>query len=603
VIASMSTPPACRAPDVMAEMRAATGGDAWNRIAETTAFGHATIFDLRGSARIDNDLGAGRYAQHFDVAGMGSTAEVYDGSTIWAQDISGGVHPYDTPFARARAITNAYLIRHAYFDARTDATFACRETRSDTGKSVIVIRVQPRGGIPADLAIDARTHLLESVSEQLPLDSADGITRFADYRTIDGVVLPFSISRGTEKAPADGYVLSVTRYRVQPHANDLNYAKPSVPDNAKMIGRARSSRVPMLLEGRQLIVFASIDGHAPMPFILDTGGHAILTTQAAKSLGLQGRGAGQSGGSGAGTISTQYTRVASLRIGDAQLLDQSFLVIPYPYSFYERGKKAPLAGILGLEVFERFAVRLDYGNRLITFTPLAAYRHEGSGATVQLRFEDQEDMPVVNAAADGHTGLFGTDTGNAGILILFGDFLKRTGLLDAYVRGVKTIGQGTGGTTAGRKETLQRFTIGGHEMDAVPSNFTQMTSGSFSAHTEAGNLGFSILSRFVPTFDYLDETLYLDPELRATPFGVNRSGLHFEKNAPEGYDVSLVDPGSPAASAGIATGDRIVAINGHDASNYSWADLVAMCGKPAGTKLLLRVQNKKAVRDVSMILR
>jgi hypothetical protein len=212
-------------------------------------------------------------------------------------------------------------------------------------------------------------------------------------------------------------------------------------------------------------------------------------------------------------------------------------------------------------------------------------------------------MPVVNAAADGHTGQFGTDTGNAGILILFGDFLKRTGLLDAYVGGVKTIGQGTGGTNAGRKETLQRFTIGGHEMDAVLTNFTQMTNGSFSSHTEAGNLGFSILSRFIPTFDYADQTLYLDRELRATPFGANRAGLHFEKNAPEAYDVSLVDPGSPAASAGIVSGDRIVAINGHEASNYSWADLVAMCGEPPGTKLLLRIQNKKATRDVSLLLR
>ncbi len=359
----------------------------------------------------------------------------------------------------------------------------------------------------------------------------------------------------------------------------------------------------MLLEGRQLIVFASINGHAPMPFILDTGGHAILTTQAAKSLGLRGRGAGLSGGSGAGTISTQYARVAGVRIGDAELLDQSFLIIPYPYSFYERGKKAPLAGILGLEVFERFAVRIDYGDRTVTFTPLASYRHAGSGASVRLEFEDQEDMPVVNAAADGHAGLFGTDTGNAGVLILFGDFLKRTGLLDEYSGGVKTIGQGTGGSNAGRKETLRTFAIGGRELQSVVSNFTQMTSGSFSSRTEAGNLGFSILSRFIPTFDYANAALYLDPEVRATPFGTNRSGLHFEKNGPEAYDVYLVDPGSPAALAGIVTGDRIVAINGRDASNYSWADLVAMCGQPAGTKLLLRVRNKTTARDVEITLR
>ncbi len=603
MIASMSTPPACRAPEVMAQMRAATGGDAWKGILETTAFGQVTISGLRGSARVDNDLVRGRYARHFDVAGMGSTAEVYDGATTWAQDISGGVHPYDTPFARVRVITSAYLIRHAYFDAGADATYTCTGTRIVEGRSVIVIRVHPQGGIPADLAIDAQTHLLASVSERLPLLSDDGVTRYGDYRTVDGLVLPFSISRGTETLPADGYVLSVTHYRLQPYVSRLNYAKPIAPDNAKMVGHAKFSKVPMLLEGRQLIVFASINGHAPMPFILDTGGHAILTTLAAKSLGLQGRGAGQSGGSGAGRISTQYTHVASVRVGDAELLDQPFLVIPYPYSFYERGKKAPLAGIIGLEAFERFAVRLDYGDRTVTFTPLASYRHDGSGTGVRLRFEDQEDMPVVGAAADGHVGLFGTDTGNAGILILFGEFLKHAGLLDEYVGGVKTIGQGTGGSNSGRKETLRRFTFGGQEMHDVLTNFTQMTSGSFSSYTEAGNMGFSILSRFIPTFDYADEILYLDPELRATPFGANRSGLHFEKNGPEAYDIDVVDPGSAAAASGIVAGDRIVAINGRDASNYSWADLVAIVGEPVGTKLLLRVQHKKSKRDVSLVLR
>ncbi len=217
----------------MTQMRAAIGGDAWNGIAETDASGYVTISGLRGNARIANELHDGRYAQRFDVAGMGSTAEVYDGSTVWAQDISGGVHPYDTPFARARAITSAYLIRHAYFDAGTGATFACLGTRSEGGKSVIVIRVRPRGGIPADLAVDAQTHLLASVTEQLPLDSADGVIRFADYRSLDGVVLPFSISRGTEKEPADGYAVNVTRYAVRPRADDLNYVKPSVPDTCE----------------------------------------------------------------------------------------------------------------------------------------------------------------------------------------------------------------------------------------------------------------------------------------------------------------------------------------------------------------------------------
>ena len=593
--------PSCSAGNVLAAVRSATGGSAWNVVAQTTARGAAAIAGLRGTGQLEVDVAHGRYAQSFDIAVIGRSAEIYDGETVWARDISGGVHPYDTPFARARAITSAYLSRRGYLDPRADAAIACLGSSVEAGRPVTLIRVQPRGGIPAQLAIDTQTHLLASISERLPLPGDDSVTRFADYRTVGQLVLPFSISLGTQTDPTDGYVLDVRRYTVLPRAREVDFARPTASDDARMVGGAKATTVPMRLEGRQLLVWASIDGHTPMPFILDTGGHAILTTLAAKSLGLSAQGAGESGGSGAGTIATHYTRVRSVRVGEAELLDQPFLVIPYPYAFYERGKRTPLAGILGLEIFERFAVRIDYGDRRVTLTPLSAFRHTGSGTGVQLMFEDQEDMPVVYAAADGHSGLFGTDTGNAGVLILFGDFLDRTGLSNRYSRGLKITGQGTGGSNTGRIDTLRSFTLGGHRLPNVITEFTHMASGSFSSSTEAGNFGLSILSRFAPTFDYANDTLYLDPEIRPTPLGRNRFGIAFAKNRPDAFDVLLVKPGSAAAAAGIVAGDRIVRVNGKDASNYSAADLYDLVTAPPGTRLWLRIERAGSSRDVMLI--
>ncbi len=595
--------PVCDARDVLAAMRSATGGDAWRGVAETSADGQATIAGLRGSGRIDADRVHGRYAQFFDIAVMGRSAEVYDGRTIWTRDISGGVHPYDTPFARERAVTSSYLTRRAYLDPRTDATVTCPGTQTEAGRELTVIGVQPRGGIPAQLAIDEQTHLLASISERFPLPGDDSVTRFADYRTVGELVLPFSISLGTKTSPADGYALVVRRYAVLPRERDVDFVRPSAANDVRMIGTATSTTVPLRLEERQLLIWASIDGHAPLPFILDTGGHAILTTLAAKSLGLAAQGTGESGGSGSGTIATHYTRVRIVRIGDAELLDQPFLVIPYPYSFYERGKRTPLAGILGLEVFERFAVRIDYGDRLVTLTPLSAFHHGKPGTAVPLMFDDQEDMPVVRAAADGHPGLFGTDTGNAGVLILFGDFLDRTGLSARYSGGLKTTGQGTGGSNTGQIQTLHRFTLAGHDMHDIPSLFTHMASGSFASSTQAGNFGLIVLSRFLPTFDYGSQTLYLDPKLRATRMPRNRSGIGFQKNAPGAFDVFQVVPGSAAAGAGIVAGDRIVSVNGKNATNYSAADFSDLVTAPRGTRLTLRIQHAGSVRDVTLVLR
>lgn len=588
----------CRAPRLLANVRSAAGGAAWKRYAEITAVGTARMSGLTGAARMSDDLARGRYAQRFEIAGMGPSAEVYDGRTVWSQDISGGVHALNAPFARKRAVTSAYLARRAYLDPPAAATLTCVGTQRSKRGNAVLLRVQPRGGIPAILSIDARTYLVDSVSERLPTTTS--VTRYADYRQVDGLVLPFAIASGTLAEPENGFGVTVRRYALSLRATDRDFARPAARNPAQMLDGATSTTVPLRIEGRQLLVWASIDGHAPMPFILDTGGHAILTTQAARTLGLHGAGAGVSGGSGAHTVALQYASADSLRIGQARLRNQRFLVIPYPFSFYERGRKPPLAGILGLEIFERFAVRIDYGRKKLTLTPLQRYVHSGSGVAVPIAF--QEDLPLTRATADGRAGLFGLDTGNAGTVILFGDFLKRTGLERAYPKGVTAEGHGTGGADVGRIVGLRSFAFAGRTFTNVPTFLTHMRSGSFSSWTEAGNFGYEVLARFVPTFDYANDTLYLDRSPLAHAPPRNRAGLAFGKSVPGAFDVEAVKPGSPAAQTGIVAGDRIVAVDGKDASWFSRADLYDLTTQPPGTRLRLRVVHGKTTKDVTLVL-
>lgn len=499
-------PPACIAD--LAAMRAATGGSHWDTIAQTTAFGRVTDSGLHGTARLDADLVGGRSARRFTLPVVRGETQVDDGRAVWYQDISGGVHAYDAPFARRRAITDEYLTRHGEFAAHPAARITCLGARVEDGRSVTVVRVRPPGGIPADLAIDPRTHLLTSVSERLPTTTA--VTHFSDYRQAGDIVLPFAIASGTLHEPADGDAVEVLRYVLGAHVHDADFAKPIARRDVTMLGGGDTTTVPMLLHRGVMMVWASIDGSRPMPFILDTGGHAILTATTAAALGVRGHGAGESGGAGAGTIALQFARVRTMRIGKAELRDQPFLVIPYPATFSDRGKgKAPIAGILGLEVFERFATRLDFAAQTITLTRLDAYRHHGPTHAIPIVFQD--DMPLATARADGHPGLFGIDTGNSGTLILFGDFLRHTGLRVQYPNGKVAVASGTGGEDAVRIETLRRFTFGGATLTNFPCAFTDMHSGSFASWTEAGNLGVRILWHFTPTFDYARGVVDLDP--------------------------------------------------------------------------------------------
>ncbi|MBV8579460.1 MAG: aspartyl protease family protein [Candidatus Eremiobacteraeota bacterium] len=592
-------PPAAGCAGLQDRMRMALGGAAWAHVGELRAVGTVTTAGLHGSARLDADVVNGRWAQRYRVPVMGSLANVDDGTTTWAQDGSGGVHAYDASFARGIAVTDAYLARRGYAASGDRAAFACAGTRTEDGRSVVVVHVTPTGGRPAELAFDAQTALLASARVRLPYTVR--ITHYDDYRTVGELVLPFAIHTATENEPENGETITVARYDVLRAADARDFARPVPTDVAGMRGNAGTTTVPLALEGRQLLVWATLDGHAPMPFIFDTGGHSILTAEAAKRLGYHVVGAGVSGGAGSGTISEGYTTVRTLRIGDAELRDQPFFVIPYPYSFYERGRRTPLAGILGLEIFERFAARIDYASLRLTLTPLASFHYHGTTAPLHIVFE--EDAPLVEAAADDKPGLFMIDTGNAGTLVLYGSYLRRNGFFARYPAGVAAIGSGTGGTNTGTMQTLRRFTIGGHVLRDQLTYFTSMKSGSFASTFDVGNAGYQVLSRFVPTFDYAHEALYLDQSPHARPIPVNRAGLRAFKEKPSAFGVVAVRPGSAAAAAGIRPGDAIVAVDGVPAPAVSGADLFDRTCGPAGTQLSLRVVRAGAERTVVLVLR
>ncbi|MGB8150471.1 MAG: PDZ domain-containing protein, partial [Candidatus Cybelea sp.] len=164
-------------------------------------------------------------------------------------------------------------------------------------------------------------------------------------------------------------------------------------------------------------------------------------------------------------------------------------------------------------------------------------------------------------------------------------------------------GVGTGGSNTGRLETLARFAIGGHEISGLLADFTQMTTGAFSSWTEAGDLGLSVLSHFTPTFDYANQTLYLEPLAHPLIIPRNRSGIGFTKNGPDAIDVVAVRPNSAASALGIVAGDQILTVNDTAARDLSAADFVAIVTGRAGRVLRLTVRHGTTTRKVELMLR
>jgi hypothetical protein len=331
---------------------------------------------------------------------------------------------------------------------------------------------------------------------------------------------------------------------------------------------------------------ASVNGR-PMEFLFDTGGHSVLTSDAAKSLGLMAIGNQQSGGSGAGTLLQQDTRVDKLRIGEAVLHDQHFFVLSLPYSDVEQGAKPPLAGLLGLEVAERFIVRLDYRKGTLSLLPRTATPACRSGWR-SIRFT--YDMPAIDAQLDGRSASFTVDTGNNGSLLLYRYWLQTHGLEGRYDRGEQSLSYGAGGASNNWVSYGKTFNIGKHVIARPMLRTTDDKGGVALSESEAGNLGTNLLANYTITLDYGRSRGCFDYVPGYHPLPFNRAGLHAIKDNPESFLVTLVNTGGPADHAGLRKNDRIMAVGGTPASRLGDGDLTLVFTRRPGSQISLQYE-------------
>ena len=584
---------------MLRELRQAYGGAHWSGMGALLLDGKQESEGLNSELHAAIDLGSGHYLSRLRNVAFAS-ADGYDASGRWHQDISGLVHPYDSDEAKAVAISESWLRRFGFMQPQL-ASFKQLPDAEENGRTYARLEATPEGGRSITLWIDPTTHRIDRAIWRSSF--LIWTQRYSDYRDVNGLQLPFAIH--TTAATASGTLdadeqETVERYRAlaSTPAGALQRPDGTVRDVTMLRGASRAIS-PMQWEGGALLVQASINGKPPLPFILDTGGHAILTDDAAKQLGLTSVGKGISTGSGPGSMTTAYTKVGHLTIGDADIRDQTFLVMPYPYSFYERGKREPIAGILGLEIFERFAVTFDYDRRQLILQP---FDHgeppaPGEGSSVPLRFTD--DMPLASASLDDRQGMFGIDTGNSGYTLVFPQWAEREGLVERYRQGVPVSGGGVGGNFVSRYSHARSLQLGEYRLDNAMAQLTPPDAGATGNPTEAGNIGQDLLARFTVHFDYRRQRMYLQPRESATQWPYATAGLRANKSPdhPDRLKVFWVMPGSPAAEAGLKQGDEIVAVNDKPASDLGSYDLRDLVNRrDEGTPLSLKLADGRVLR-------
>lgn len=310
--------------------------------------------------------------------------------------------------------------------------------------------------------------------------------------------------------------------------------------------RPSTLTIPGRVFERMLLVPVRVEGHGPFWFVIDTASlNSAIDRKAAESAGLMG--------------ARGKARPNSVRLDiSGASLTTSLKVIDL--SGFSRTEDQPLGGVLGMDLFRKFVVRLDYDAGVVTLEDPSTAPAD-SAQSIPLVLKNSLPYVVATMQLEGQPViqqpfLLDTSTGDD---INDGAFAQS---------GALQIGPDLGRAVY--------FQIGPYRMEGVNG-----TSGP-------GKLGGELLHRFHVTMDVRDRRLILVPNRHyADAFLFDTSGADIERSAA-GLKITRVFDRTPAKEAGLDSGDEILTIDGQSAKNFSVDQVRLMFHEVGEHQLLVR---------------
>jgi predicted aspartyl protease len=550
------------------------------------------------------DLATGAYVDS-EQAGPIGEATGFDGKVPWQRDISGADTPQMGGDRVEVAVNAAYRLANLWWrpdEGGAAIRYAGREVVA--GRSLDHLVVTPRGGKRFDAWFDAATHLLSRIAQD---EQFLHVTEtYDDERPEGGRVLPHRVVRDPGVGPPAIATSTLTSVSVGPAQPLSSYACPTAaPTGASIEGGASSATVPFRLLNNHIYVQAFVDGKGPFTFIVDTGGHTLLSPHLVAEVGLKPVGEAVTSGAGDGHATTGFVHFDEIAIGKVRLRDEIAFATPV-YDASVEG--IPVDGMIGFELIRRMVTRIDYGHRTVTFIDPAKFKPKVSphdwGVAVPFVFYDH--LPDVKGSVGGLPARFDIDTGSRTEMDFSSPFVAAHDLRAQFAKGTSAVtGWGVGGPARAYMVRLPSMRLGTVEIDDLAVGLSEAKGGSFDDPNFDGNVGSALLKRFVVTFDYAHEIMYLKRIAPPPPdIGTfDRSGLWINAKAG-GFEVVDVAKGSAAADAGVAVGDVITAIDGEPTRQDGLSDArLLFRTRTAGTKVDLAVRRGSETRSVTLTLR
>lgn len=591
--------PATQADRLLAQVKQATGGAAWDRLQTLVEQGKLAGPGLDGSYDNLTDLRHALYVQKVAL-GPSTSAQGWDGKAAWSTDATGQVRIEQSQEAIAAGIEQAYRAAYAFFwPARWPATRLYAGDRQLDGVTYDIVKVTPKGAEPFELWIDRGTH---RIAREADVTGAQPHTQImTDYRAVDGVMLPFA-TRDTIGDPKFDVVATTGTLKAAAGLPTKAFGPPPPPKEPDPFPPGQDQvSIPITLNNNHIYFDVSINGQPPAPFIFDTGAVAIFDAAHAATLGIKPEGALPGSGFGEGTTAVGIAKVESLDLGGFKLGNQVFYTIDVSAGAKHEG--AEFAGFLGYEIPKRAVMTIDYAQRMVTLTKPAAFKPPAGAVAIPFTFNDHN--PMVQASIDGIPGEFEIDTGNNSGLDLFGAFAEAHHLAERYhATRSATTGYGAGGATKSILARAGELKIGSLVIKRPVALIQGGSRGAGAAARTAGNIGAGLLRRFTVTLDYGHRLIYLQPNAAfATPDLFDRAGLGLMRETDGTTVIADVTAGSGADAAGLKSGDRILAVDGTDSAGIKLSDLRDKFKGAPGTKVVLSVVHDGAApQEVTLTL-
>jgi hypothetical protein len=337
---------------------------------------------------------------------------------------------------------------------------------------------------------------------------------------------------------------------------------------------------PVALEplANMTVVPVTINGRTGFHFLLDTGATptALFLTDKTRALALTGAGEFRPGGAGegpavAGTVATGV----GLRIGAVELDNVAVVLLPASVLPILGDEKSFLIdGVIGYDVFSRFAVEVDYAKQRLRFFPpgtapvlpgdsVLPLEVRGGQAFVSLRLAQRPG----EQSSLAHLHLDSGMSGSLALRIGSGAGIGRPEYAWA------STGYGLQGAVQSLSASLARLQVGAVELTDLPTYF-EANMDAFAGRQ--GRLGHGVLQRFVHTVDFESKRLILRADANTTrpdPQGVTGLGV-----VPygDGFVIRRVQPGTPAAAQGIESGERVISLAGEPLVGKSSRQVASM---------------------------